>query len=484
VLSGTWNNPFDLCKGLTIKQLTGGLGIDYSVSDLFTTVVDTLARLLTDFLHQTFITTGMPSKVTLGGTFELYGFKGDMILCLGTNSTDQLIKLEMFDLDVAQFMTLICNMLGVTAGLSHGRDTFYIRHLLVYISTGVCIEDRQYPPGIEFDVDMTVLGSKATLHAGLSTSRIQFTGYVDAFWLGDLHVKGAREGDTGPSIDIEFSSEVQKFNVSGRIELLNDHLTLDVWIDNCSGEFYFFFHIVIADALKMVVKATLEGPMPEVVKRTDQVVVTDEDKEAVTGGEVGVPNVVGGLYAETGQKMERLLNKQFKLHALMEQRIIEYIVNLANEHFAKEGDPDRKDVLEREWKDAEKKLADARRAFDTKTLELSRIISSKKAELSSRNSELVQNREKAEAALLEIQSSNTLKERDLKMCAEVEQRKLEEEERAKTLAAENLARDARIAAEECKRSLMAQVLAKATRDSVEEARAAVESKFLSNVPRI
>jgi hypothetical protein len=157
---------------MSVDELLAGLGIQYAVRSVTIGSSDTSLRC------QQFFTTGTPSSLKLGGKFELFDFKGAMVLHTGTDPRQQLLDLAIRNLDVAKLLKLIGNLLDLDITISESRHTFYIWKFAISLSTGIQVKKAYFPRGIRLEADVALFGKTATLSAEVSEDRVKFRGTV------------------------------------------------------------------------------------------------------------------------------------------------------------------------------------------------------------------------------------------------------------------------------------------------------------------
>ncbi|KAF5618853.1 uncharacterized protein FTJAE_12120 [Fusarium tjaetaba] len=401
---GKWNNPLGKCKQLSIADLYTDLRIDYAK----------------------FFATGTPTSITLGGTFGLHDFEGRVDLHLGT-SYEQLIRLDIQNLDVAKFVKLIANLIEVDISIPDSKDTFYIRKLLVYVSTGIVINGVEHPRGIKLDADMTILGKRATLFADVVETHVKFKGTIESFKLGDFEIRGARA--THPSIDLEISRTVQKIFIDGKIMFQKDvWIVVIVDIDVNEGKLFFYFDLKVSDALRVTITASLDGPAPNAIHGKAE------------GNAKSIDEVLGGTLAE----------KEFNITGEMNQNMRKYLKELANKILVESGDINRQAQLLNNLSNASAAYEKAKDAFEAEKARLSESVESQtrtidaelalvRGELDEAQSQYDQNTAVAEQTKRDLQSSLNTKIRDT-----------EKDETAKDLEAVRVAEKAEIALNECR----------------------------------
>lgn len=315
-----------------------------------------------------------------------------MLLHLTNDPSKQLVSVKFENLDVAGLIRLLAQLLDIKLTLPSGSDILFFRVLNVYISTGVVLQGVTYPAGIRFDTDMTVFGKKAIMHAELSSNTVAIKGSIEGFNLGALVVSGATGAD--PSIDIEFSSAVQKIRIDGAVKIGDNKIRVDIHAQFAPARtFYFLIEVQFVDALWLELRGTLEG----------------------------VP----------GQNVDGC---EYHMYGKMEQKLVEYIVDLANEHFEKEGDPNRKLVLYREAREAEKNYDSALQMYHSKAEKCELAVRVGEEEIQKTRQLKRDTKIAADEKLQAFRATKQNEERELRARIEREREVFEQEERERTAA--------------------------------------------------
>lgn len=315
-----------------------------------------------------------------------------MLLHLTNDPSKQLVSIQFKNLDVAKLIRLLAQLLDFQLTLPSGSDILFFRDLTVYISTGVVLQGVTYPPGIRFDTDMTVFGKKAVMHAELSSKRVAIMGSIEGFKLGELVVSGLTGPD--PSIEIEFSSAVQKFHIDGAVQIGDNQMRVDVHVQFAPAQtFYFLIDVQFVDALSLELKGTLEGL--------------------------------------AGQDVDGC---EFNMYGKMEQRLVEYIMDLANEHFEKEGQLDRKQIMKREAVEAVNNYDLALVMYERKEKNCELAVRGVEEEIQNKRQTIRDKKIAADEKLQAFRVTKQNEERELKARIERERGEAEQEEREKTAA--------------------------------------------------
>jgi hypothetical protein len=289
-----------------------------------------------------------PSSVTLGGAAMIGDVQGGVLIRTGIDPSQQLLHVNIVNLDMTQLLKTIGKLIDVELTIPEKRNVFFVRNFDLYLSTGMELFDVHYPRGVRLEVDLMLFGKHATLYAEVSTGGMKLKGSIEKFRIGDLVVTAASDDDKDPYIDIELSSEVQKLKVDGKIVFMNDNwVMLLVEIDTAKDTFFLHLELVVGDALKIIVVATLKGEFPEAEQ--------DRVKELEAGDSEPPPPYQQDLTrtdeALVAQQAKPLLGgqlegKTFKVHAVVEQDIVAYLMKLANDQLGGERDPAEQGRLE------------------------------------------------------------------------------------------------------------------------------------------
>ena len=147
---------------------------------------------------------------------------------------------------------------------------------------------------------------------------------------------------------------MQKVHIDGMI-MWGENVWIAMYLDldtGC-GTFEFYFAIKVSTLLFIQVKASLITPIPR----------------AIEASNVNGPPTLGQFSA--GGALE---DKEFKVEGTIEAHVIDGLIDLANEHLATEGDPHRKEKLDKELADAVADLAAANKVLETESTRLTGVI--------------------------------------------------------------------------------------------------------------
>ena len=138
---------------------------------------------------------GTPSSLELEGSFKIGECKGNLNLFLSKDPGKQLINLNVENLDVGQLLHFVGDLLDLGLNIPESKDMFFIKKLIIYMSTGIEIDHVVYKRGFKLDADMTIFGKKALLLAEANGDGAHFKGSVERFKIGSFEVRGAKAED-------------------------------------------------------------------------------------------------------------------------------------------------------------------------------------------------------------------------------------------------------------------------------------------------
>lgn len=315
-----------------------------------------------------------------------------MVLHLTNNPAQQLLSIAFTNLNVAGLIQLAAKLVGCNLTLAHGSETLFFKTLTVYLSTGVVLNGKLHPAGIRFSTNMLIFGKEAAMDAVLTREKVAIKGYIQAFNLGPLKVSGVTLDD--PSIDIEFSSSVQKVHIDGAVKFGDSAILVSVHVEYAPLQtFNFYIQVKFVDAFKFEVIATLEG--------------------AVGKGIDG---------------------REFNLLGTMEQDLVGYIVDLANDHLLNDGKKGRSDSLRAEATKALKEFKKVNSLYAAKDQECKEVVNMVVDQQKLKRMVIEQRRVGADGTLQTFRVSLENEVRGFDARTERQRGKRNEEERVKTAA--------------------------------------------------
>ena len=366
----------------------------------------------------------------------------------------QLINLNIENLDVGQLLRFVGDLLDLGLNIPESKDMFFVEKLLIYASTGIEIDHVAYKRGFKLDADMTIFGKRALLLAEVNEDGAHFKGSVERFKIGSFEVRGAKAEN--PNFELQLSKTVQKVHIDGMI-MWGDNVWIAMYLDlntGC-GTFEFYFAIKVSTLLLIQVRASLTTPIPRAIE---------------------APNANGPPTLRQFSAGGALEDKEFKVEAIIEPHIVDGLIDLANEHLETEGDPHRKEKLDKELADAIADLAAANKALETESRRLTGVIATKTKELDDDLALLTAAKDKAKKDYDSYLASQDQDERDLKARLETTSHTAQEHEvQADTAAAQRLA-EAIAKAEQCLMEWKKADFSKTTAESARTIRDAAECK--------
>ena len=428
-LKTPWVNPFQLSKAVTINNFKVGLGILYAGAT--------------------------PSSVTLGGAVVIGEVQGSALVHTGIDASKQVVHVKIVNLDVAQLLRTIGKLIDVDLTVPGGSNAFFIRKLELYLSTGMELFNVEYPRGIRVEADMMLFGKHAKLDAQVSQGQVKLKGSIEKFKIGDVFVSAASDADKGPSIDMELSQKVQRIKVDGKVVFGGDNwVIVMIDIDTAKSSFNVYFELVIGDALKIIIRATLDGGLPEAAQDRVHGIEDKKSESSPASPPSAEQSMTRALVNQGSQKLieqlpgGQLQGKTFKIYVEVQQDIVNYLVDLANDILGGERDQSKLGRLEATRATAITALNAAEAKFKTARTESDAAISKATKALDERLAELKQKTNAARTHKEEGLAKWDKDERDLKLRAEQSDRNLTVLDQFNAATADEEALEAHVAVEE------------------------------------
>ena len=104
-----------------------------------------------------------PSKIGIAAGLAFGNIKCDAALVISESPNDELIKMHLEELGIADVVSLALTILETNIPPPH--DFLHFKDLDFYLSTGATIGTIIYPPGASFSCDAIIFGKEATIHA-------------------------------------------------------------------------------------------------------------------------------------------------------------------------------------------------------------------------------------------------------------------------------------------------------------------------------
>ncbi|KAJ6482752.1 hypothetical protein C8R45DRAFT_1150358, partial [Mycena sanguinolenta] len=269
---------------------------------------------------------------------------------LGTNPKQTLLSLQARRLTAEEVITLV-NAVADFELKSPKEEIIRFEDVDIYASPlGCLVGTKMYPPGFVVKGKAFILGKKVEIDCSLGSNGMKLKGEVEGFYLGPLGVHGGKrvDGTRGENtlIDLEISKERQHFEVSGSIELWSLEASVFVLIETMpEPQLEFHFELSWSE----LVRFQVQGELIKDPANTER-------------------GVLGSLE-----------NADFKLYALMDQRILASVAESMRTWFqnaqvsvdadikaAKRKVDEAKAEFDRKIEDAKRKVEETRKTFNEK----------------------------------------------------------------------------------------------------------------------
>lgn len=210
---------------------------------------------------QEFFESGIPKSIAFGGDLAVGEVEADLLIDVSENPDDELISVHLEKLDLSNLIEYASKFVDAPIPAPKAKNILTIEKFDLYLSTGVTVNKKNYPAGVEFDCKMVVFGHHADVSAKIAKATgITIKGSVDSFSLGELTVKGFHS--KYPDIDIEMTSTVQKIKINGLVSVFGITVALCVDIE-IGGDPVFEFDLVVKfwDKLSFKLNAQMIGKL-------------------------------------------------------------------------------------------------------------------------------------------------------------------------------------------------------------------------------
>lgn len=177
------------------------------------------------------------------------------------NPDDELISIHLEKLDLSNLIEYVSKFVDAPIPARTAHDILTIEEFDLHMSTGVTVNKRNYPAGVQFACKMVVFDHHADVSAKIAKATgITIKGSVDSFSLGELTVKGFHSKN--PDIDIEMTSTVQKIKINGLVSAFGITAALNVDIE-IGGDPVFVFDMDVKfwDTLSFKLNAQMIGKL-------------------------------------------------------------------------------------------------------------------------------------------------------------------------------------------------------------------------------
>ncbi|RVD85034.1 uncharacterized protein DFL_003366 [Arthrobotrys flagrans] len=268
---GYWKNPLGISDQLEIGDLALQMGIIYAV----------------------FFSTGTPSSLAITGDIKLGKTQASVALAISENPGELLISGNVKNLDIYDIVDFARKVTRLNLP-EPDSDFLTFEEMSMYMSSGVTIGTRYFPPGFSASGSILAFGKRASMACTMGGAGVAIKGALDAFELGPLSVRGRRGQNL--VLDIEMTATTHKIFFDGEAELGPLYLNA---IQQGKGEMLLEFDAEMAftDLFKM----TAEGKARNKIKGAD------------------AKNGLGGA--------------EFDVEAGMQQEIVNYVMVQVNAQF-------------------------------------------------------------------------------------------------------------------------------------------------------
>lgn len=187
--------------------------------------------------------------------------KADLLIDVSENPDDELISIHLAKLDLSNLIDCASKFVDAPIPAPKAQGILTIEKFDLYMSTGVTVNKRNYPAGVQFDCKMVVFDHHADVSAKIAEATgITVKGNVDSFSLGELTVEGFHSKN--PDIDIEMTPTVQKVKINGLVSAFGITTALNVDIE-IGGDPVFVFDMDVKfwDKLSFKLDAQMIGKL-------------------------------------------------------------------------------------------------------------------------------------------------------------------------------------------------------------------------------
>ncbi|KAF3184272.1 hypothetical protein TWF751_000251 [Orbilia oligospora] len=272
---GYWKNPLGISDQLEIGDLALQMGIIYAV----------------------FFSTGTPSSLAITGGIKLGKTQASVALAISENPGDLLISGSVKNLGIDDIVDFARKVTKLNLP-DPDSDFLTFEEMSMYMSSGVTIGTRYFPPGFSASGSILAFGKRASMACTMGQTGVAIKGALDAFELGPLSVRGRRGQNL--VLDIEMTATTHKVFFDGEAKLgpLLAALYLNA-VQQGKGEMMLEFDAEMAftDLFKMTAKGKAR-------------------------------NKIKGAAAKSG-----LGGVEFDVEARMQQEIVNYVMAQVNAQF-------------------------------------------------------------------------------------------------------------------------------------------------------
>ncbi|KAK6346045.1 hypothetical protein TWF730_010378 [Orbilia blumenaviensis] len=191
---GYWKNPLGISDQLEIGDLALQMGIIYAV----------------------FFSTGTPSSLAITGGIKLGKTQASVALAISENPGELLISGNVKNLGIEDIVDFARKVTKLDLP-QPDSDFLTFEEMSMYMSSGVTIGTRYFPPGFSASGSILAFGKRASMACTMGGTGVAIKGALDAFELGPLSVRGRRGQNL--VLDIEMTATTHKVFFDGEAKL-------------------------------------------------------------------------------------------------------------------------------------------------------------------------------------------------------------------------------------------------------------------------
>ncbi|KAK6331789.1 hypothetical protein TWF718_002330 [Orbilia javanica] len=191
---GYWKNPLGISPQLEIGDLALQMGIIYAV----------------------FFSTGTPSSLAVTGGIKLGKTQASVAIAISENPGELLVSGNVKNLGIEDIVDFARKVTQLNLP-EPDSDFLTFEEMSLYMSSGVSIGTRYFPPGFSASGSILAFGKRASMACTMGTTGVAIKGALDAFELGPLSVRGRRGQNL--VLDIEMNATTHKVFFDGEAKL-------------------------------------------------------------------------------------------------------------------------------------------------------------------------------------------------------------------------------------------------------------------------
>ncbi|KAK6497748.1 hypothetical protein TWF481_012150 [Arthrobotrys musiformis] len=191
---GYWKNPLGISDQLEVGDLALQMGIIYAV----------------------FFSTGTPSSLAITGGIKVGRTQASVALAISENPGELLVSGSVKNLAITDIVDFARKVTKLNIP-EPDSDFLTFEEMSMYMSSGVTIGTRYFPPGFSASGSILAFGKRASMACTMGGAGVAIKGALDAFELGPLSVRGRRGQNL--VLDIEMTATTHKVFFDGEAKL-------------------------------------------------------------------------------------------------------------------------------------------------------------------------------------------------------------------------------------------------------------------------